>query len=103
MTPAMRGEHGADEHRETSDERGSLRTELLQRDGRHDARERAHAHEASVAQAQLAGDADDEVERHRHDDVGADGDELALQRRADDSPPADAAAGRATKAAMTMP
>ena len=46
---------------------------------RHDAGEGADAHEARVAEAQLAEDADGEVQRDGHDDVAAYGHELAAE------------------------
>ena len=52
---------------------------VLERGGHDNAGERADAHESGVAQAQLTGDADDQVQRQRHDDIGADRDQLALE------------------------
>ena len=56
------------------------RDSTLEHGDRHDAREGTHAHEAGMAEGQLAGDSHDEVEGDGHAHVGADGHELAGER-----------------------
>ena len=46
----------------------------------HNAGERAHAHKARVAEAQLTGDAHYQIQGDGHGDIGADGHKLSLQR-----------------------
>ena len=58
---------------------GPAATAFCRAGGHDNAGERADAHESGVAQAQLTGDADDQVQRQRHDDIGADRDQLALE------------------------
>ena len=45
----------------------------------HRSGERADARESGVSEAKLAGDADRQVQRQRHDDIGADRDKLPLE------------------------
>ena len=53
---------------------------LAQPHGHYNAGERADAHKARVAEAQLAGNADRQVEGDGHDDIRADRHELTLER-----------------------
>ena len=55
---------------------------ILQGNGCGSAHEGADAHEARVAQGQLTEDTHGEVQGHRHDHVGADGHQHALERGA---------------------
>ena len=65
------GEHRADYHCDGETQR-SARNDALQRHRRGRTHKRADAHKARVTERQLAHDADGEVERNRHDDIGAD-------------------------------
>ena len=73
------GAHGAHQHghRQTD---GAGGDRLLEGEGDHNAGERAHAHKAGVAEAQLTGDAHYQIQGDGHGDIGADGHKLSLQR-----------------------
>ena len=88
-----RGEKRADEHRER-EAHGAIRNESRKTLRNDDTGERAYAHKARVAKAQLAENADREVQRNGHGHIAADRHEktddraleraVALQHRHDD-------------------
>ena len=75
------GHQGAEDHGQGQPQRGGGHA-VLEGLGKGGAGEGPQAHEAGVAQAQLAGDAHHQVQGQGHGDIGADGDELALQHGA---------------------
>ena len=98
-----RGEKRADEHRER-EAHGAIRNESRKALRDDDTGERAYAHKARVAEAQLTEDTDRQVQRHGHGHVAADGDEqtdggalertVVLQDRRDDKDDDHAEIGR---------
>ena len=71
-------QHAADQHGDQHENRG-IADLIPQRGDGNDTGKCADTHEACMAEAQLAGNADHQIQGERHDDVNADRNELAAQ------------------------
>ena len=79
--PEEAGQGGADHHSHTQAHRREG-DQLRQPVGGGTAQERSNAHKARVTQGQLSGHAHHQVQGQGHGHIGADGDQLPLQHRA---------------------
>ena len=80
--PRQRSRRGTDDHGDDQTQ-AIIGDGLRQAHGRDDAGVRTDAHKARMPERQVAGNADHQIERERHDDIGADRHELAHDHAGD--------------------